>query len=531
MKPLNTLKIAYLFTSLLLLGACEFNENENLLIERADLSDLKLENRKFSFASKEELASKIELLKRGSRENAEKLFRKFYEKGFIPMEEPIIASHDVELLEKIFNKKKQLQSRSVDSTDNSNLIGDKVFVAFINDDNEIIVDGKLYKFSSRGLFFGELKDSLRIRNYVSTSSQNRSTSRTSMCEYRRSEGGIREVEDGIHRFIRPVEDDEICGGGSSGGSGGGSGVSTGTPSANPRYSAIGLNSLIQNLRVVTNPDDNWFQNIFGEYRYAHEYFSDDEYRFELDYWNQTWLIYRSLGVEAETHEEGWFWWNNVDSDEIILGINKVHLQYNLPQPNLLFYHNYVNHSFNQFFQPLYIHDGSFFIKNNNSNYDPVQIKVLNNTQLPFFEFKNEAVLNIYIGKPLNISINYNVLNESNIRALYKLGIDFLESKLGTTDKPFYITLQSTGDKVDVLLFDKFDRKYNTDEVENKFDSDWAFSASVKTLDAGQTWTSDYGLQNLSGAAFNYLGNYTHKEVDVYGLARRGNEWRGLRLKF
>lgn len=70
-------------------------------------------------------------------------------------------------------------------------------------------------------------------------------------------------------------------------------------------------------------------------------------------------------------------------------------------------------------------------------------------------------------------------------------------------------------------------------MENKFDSDWGAIIEAKLTGDGK-FSSDYGLQNLNptgGPAFSYLGKYKHKHIDVYGLARRGNEWRGSRLNF
>ncbi len=106
--------------------------------------------------------------------------------------------------------------------------------------------------------------------------------------------------------------------------------------------------------------------------------------------------------------------------------------------------------------------------------------------------------------------------------------------LGSTRKDFFITIQRNQNEIDVLYFDEYKRMYNTDELERKFDSDWAFIVGAKSTDTGNTWSSDYGLQNLNptgSPAFDFLGEYKYKSIDVYGLARRGNEWRGLRLDY
>lgn len=459
----------------------------------------------------------------------EKRFEEQYEKGFLPLE-PIVNPNNTILLEKITSKKK-LKAKNTNHIDISNLIGDKDFAAFINGEGEIIVNGSLYKFTPKGLFFGDLNDSIKIRKTAIKTYKTASKLARNVCEYRETEGGIRQMEPEVFRYIAPIDESGCGGGGYSGGGSSGSGSSSTITNIDAKTSEIALNNIIQNLRTVTKPDDNWFQNIFGTYKYAHEYFKNRDYRFEIDYWNQKWLIYRSLGVEAETHKKGWFWWNNVFSDEMILGINKVLLEYKLPQPDLSFYQNYTSNILSQYMQqPLYMHNGRFMIENTGGIYESVKVKVLNNNQLPFFKYKGKNVLNIYLGKIKGKPINFNVLSQSNVKELYKLGIQFLE-KLDTVDKPFVVTVQATGDKIKVLFFDDVERKYIVEELEKKFDSDWAFTIGGKYTDTGSQWSSNYNYSGVTGSAFDYLGKYTHKEIDVYGLARRGNEWRGLRLLY
>ena len=66
--------------------------------------------------------------------------------------------------------------------------------------------------------------------------------------------------------------------------------------------------------------------------------------------------------------------------------------------------------------PVYMHDNSFDIKTGNNIYNPISTKVLNKTRIPFFEFRDEEILNIYIGN----NHYYNRLNNSNLKQLYKL---------------------------------------------------------------------------------------------------------------
>ncbi len=49
----------------------------------------------------------------------------------------------------------------------------------------------------------------------------------------------------------------------------------------------------------------------------------------------------------------------------------------------------------------------------------------------------------------------------------------------------------------------------------------------RSEDFGQNWEWTYS-NTLNST--NYLGNYEEMSLDIYGLARRGREWRGVRLK-
>ncbi len=109
--------------------------------------------------------------------------------------------------------------------------------------------------------------------------------------------------------------------------------------------------------------------------------------------------------------------------------------------------------------------------------------------------------------------------------MYKLGADFLK-QVGSIRKDFFVTVQRNLNEIDVLYFDEYKRAYNIDELERKFDSDWIFIIGFKSTNTGKSWSSDHGLQNLNptgSPAFDFLGEYKYKAIDVYGVARRGNE--------
>lgn len=412
----------------------------------------------------------------------------------------------------------------------SNLIGDKSFAAFINYEGEIVVENFLYKFTPKGLFFGKLNKTSEIRNIALSDYKAKIIEPISICEYRRTEGGTKEIEEGVYRYIAPLDEFDSCDGG--GFSGGGSTGGTSTNLADPKTDRTALFEMIDKLEVIKT-DDHWFQNIFGDYRYAHKYFNNRDYRFELDYHSQRYLIYRSVGLEAETHKEGWFWWNNIDSDEIILGINKIHAVIkDLPKPKIeTLTLGEVFPNLNQT-KPLYIHNDSFMIENNGI-YDPVSVKVLANKGFPYFKHYDDPILNIYVGKVLGYTvdqgINYNVLNDSNIKSIYKLGLDYFKKHANSKKEAFFVTVQKSPTQVDLYFFNEFIRKYNTDEVQRNIVSEYAGQVSGEIINGEYKTDWVTTVKDLiTGEAF--YGKYEFKELDFYGIARRGNEWKGLKIK-
>ncbi len=130
-----------------------------------------------------------------------------------------------------------------------------------------------------------------------------------------------------------------------------------------------------------------------------------------------------------------------------MGINKILLKYNYKQPNItsITHPQLFNNTYKE---PLYLYDGSFKVRRNNENYYvDTQLNITQNN-LPFFNFGNEQILNIYIPNlpiigdyDLNLTTQ-DITSQTNIKALYKMGIDFLKDKFNSgAKKEFAVTYQ------------------------------------------------------------------------------------------
>ncbi len=534
-KPFSILvTMIFLISIGIIIQSCqnelELNDVENQSINKTDKT---IVNNRFVFSSKQSLSDMIGDLKEQRTEVVEKKFEKLYKKGF-RSHVPIINPENKELIAKLHKEKEeQLKSRGLfkkaasENSEEDKLINDPFFASIVNEDNEIIVNDTLYKFSKEeGVLFVHINDSTSLYNYLKEK-QNQILSKSSLayriqpCEVRMQYGGVTRINDRVSRYIRPIDD---CGSGGSGGGGSGNG---GSGTSNHTDPDVTVNNLIQNLEICEGRS-HWFQGLLGKYRYCHKYFNNRKYRMQIEFWDQRWLIYKSVGVTVQTHKKGWFWWNNINSDELRLGINKIYLKYNYPKPNIQF----ENPTIDVNNVPLYLYKGQILVSNNHFSglpiFNKVAIKYNNGSSLPFFNFgpKTHRLLNIYIRKLPFVSNNYDILNKENIKKLYELGIKQLKG-LKSTDKEFVVSYQKNPNEIEVIYFGERYKGYGAYEIKRRFYKDWSFVAGAGYADqgAGQgfSWSFDFK------PATEIFRNYTDYKLDFYGLARRGSEWKGIRM--
>lgn len=503
-----------------------------------------VENGRFIFSSKESLKTTIEDFQNDEIENVEKEFEKLYERGF-RSHKPIVNSENEQLQarlsEEIIQKRKLHKSSSnsfskttstEDEDNEEEFIADPLLASLVNENNEIIVKDTLYKFTKeKGLFFTHVKDSTHLFNFFKESNEqaNRisakstSANRISPCQEREMYGGVSRIDERISRYIRPIEDDCYGGGGSGGGNNGG-GSSGSSLSEDEK-----LQQIISSLPICQG-SDNWFQNIFGKSYYCTNYYNSRN-RIKTEFWDQKCLIYASAGIQTKTQKKRfWIWWA-ADSDEIHLGINKIYLKYKRPEPEInSFSHPQLFSNFGK--APIYMYSTKFYVKPNASNtFVNTSLNVTKN-RIPFLDFDDDDILNIYIPRvPILGDININlttgntIYTESNIKALYTAGAKFLQSNISNnSNKKFVVTYQKSDSEIEVIYFaDRF-KATNTNKIKHKFYSDLSFKIGyTKLLDGNGGSSFSVGP---SSAPFR---DYTHYELDFYGMARKGSTWKGNRM--
>ncbi|KAB1069722.1 hypothetical protein F6U93_02585 [Tamlana haliotis] len=296
-----------------------------------------------------------------------------------------------------------------------------------------------------------------------------------------------------------------------------------------------LYNLINNLTACKHYQP-WTQNILGTTYVCVDYF-DSRRRIKTEFWSQDYFFYESVGVQAKTQTKTLgIWWAS-ESDELVLGINRILLRYNMPQPEITSYSHPQLFPPNSYQSPIYMWDGSFKIKNsiNGSHYVDAQLNY-KDVGLPFIKFEQKEILNIYIPRLNNIDGLKNgisvttgdIVNNSTIKSLYKMGIDFLESSSvtnsGAQEKEFSVIYQHDYNRIEVVYFGKISRKRNSNYIKNTLYN------SGPNFEIGFVWGDKSGWKfNYAGPVSQHFREYTYFDLDFYALARRGSTWRGSRV--
>ncbi len=523
--------------------SCQFEQLENdsnsLSINAKDATVI---SGRFFFTSKETLKKAIEELKLMDTKLLEDKFEKLYQKGF-RSHTPIVNPNNENLLSKLdsefrtkyqFNEKNALaKSSEIESEDNT--IGDPFFGSVVNQDNEIIVGDSLYKITKDlGVIFVHLKDTTHLYEYLknspsSTSNKSKQTNKNSLdiCQIRNEYPGITTLDKQISSYIAPM-DGEDCN------------TSSQIVAETPSISYLSEEQILQNeitkLPICSGERTSWFQSLFGTNLSCINYF-DSKHRIKTEFWNQSWLIYKSVGTQVRTQvKKVWVWWAS-DSEKLYMGINRIYLKYKYPDPEINS-QGYLNTYYSKQEVPVYMYKGEFkILQDYYGNYIyPTFIKA--NSSLPFFSFgkKTTDILNIYIRKLPKLE-NYDIRSESNIKELYKLGINFLRSNLnsGADNQDFVVTYQKNQSEVEVIYFGGRYKGTNTNMVAKVFYRDAEFVLSSTYNPYGGSPNGSTGNPNGS---FNFsikqpthsnFREYTDYQLDFFGIGLRGGKWSGNRM--
>lgn len=239
-------------------------------------------------------------------------------------------------------------------------------------------------------------------------------------------------------------------------------------------------------------------------------------------------------------------WNRSEVDELYLGINKIMLKYTYPEPEIQ-YDPTSTYGFVDSRVPLYMYSGTFYTKTDPKygSFREILVSITKNN-LPFFKFDDIDVLNIYIPSILflneyniNLSTGNSIYTQSNIKNLYKMGADFLKTKIDGI-KDFVVTYQKSPTEIEVLYFGEQHHKKDANLIKRYFYKDSGFIISFNSASNPNlgNYIDSHGDQ-YTVPKFNtkfgfkpvevYYRNYTYYDLDFYGMGKRNGIWKGNRM--
>lgn len=242
-------------------------------IKTLNFADKSVVSGKFVFSSTLSLREAIDDLRTTDIELVEDKFERLYNEGF-RSHKPIVGPDNIDLIKTLsMEKNDQLKDYYMkypetksDSQDENPLefIPDPFFAAFVNENNEIIVNDTLYVITKNdGMYFAHINDSTHLYNYLNengygANSDNGSKSLSieeDPCIVREEYGGVTEVDEEISRYIAPLdecyEEDPYYDGGNP-----------------PSYPETSVEEILQdrinNLPVMPASGANIIKNLFGD---------------------------------------------------------------------------------------------------------------------------------------------------------------------------------------------------------------------------------------------------------------------------
>ncbi|MGJ8745994.1 hypothetical protein [Polaribacter sp.] len=520
---------------LLLLSSC--NEDNIVLEETQSIPEtIKLEeisvlNGRLYFPNKSTFQNYYENIKeKDEYEIADILENKFYSQDFYSLR-PIVNEKTAEYeisrhLNKVKSNKKGLQQRSSsddildDIDDLEDVFGEEVFTSFLNQEAELQVGDKIYKYTDTGLFISEEKEITNLNNYLDTKQISRNflepTSEVVRNHYIQTYnrcGGFQPITADNGDFQHFINENEDCGGSGGSGSGSGSGSGNGSGSGGTNSYAQ-YQSLANNLGLCTGSSP-WFGNLFGNVKVCKDEY-ESRRRVKIKYWNINFGIGYSIGMKVKHQYRGWTGvWRKEDTDNVVLGINSVSWMFN---------RNYVLPT-NNLPTRYYVFDGKTY--QTQGAYDSaVYLNQGTNSPVPQIPFANDVDIVVeFFSNDFGLLDTELKVRQKFYNFVYDRAKDIL-STYNNRELRKAIAIVHTNTETWIQYYDFSKDCSNCKKLDKIFD--WGIATPSVTIDLFQGYsfnnvqigslTMDFNKPDLTG-------------LSVFGMAKRNGEWHGKRMEF
>lgn len=545
-------------------SSCENDElNEN--ISNLEIDDaIIVENGILNFSSKDLLSQTVSELKKINNNEKELRFKKYYEKGFMPLFPNFSDDDQDKLLEYSERKKARIQKVIEINVSNNNLlmyksvpteidedgelveefdddlISDDEFASLLNDEREVIVNDTLYKYTYSGMFSVPKNQKLQLDTYIKnnnieylipdSSSIIRGVS-SPTTDIRLSVPTVEMIMDINNDCGSNYQSNELSiadafaqedcygGGGSSSGGGTGGGSSSNTP-ADHTQSLVELIDDLEACNTLNGFLDSGF-GLFGTSKKCYSNFNSD-YRTKTKYWKENYLIWNSIGVKVKHQKKGWTGlWRAKKTDEVALSISQASFEYTLDVPNGI--------------PDLYAPPTLYFFEDKIFNNQMQIINYLNDYQKPPFPdvpFVSEVVVLEYVNHWLYTDITVDKMREYFYQGIWQGAKSIVNTYKNR--QPKHVThILFTPQKIFVNYVNLDRRKLNDKKIVNRLDYNFGLGVKFNAyFDSNGHMTTNWGnfLNNPTGfISIPHLYDYENVKMDFVGASRRGNTWKGSRI--
>lgn len=495
-KVLSTL---LLFISIVFINSCNTVE-----VDVKIDSIYTIEEGRVVFDNRSNLETEVERLKVTDRAVLEKELEQLYIDGFRSIR-PIISYENesiTQLYEGVIPSYKIVSKQKTDAEEDfddfEEIIGDDEFASLLNTGGEIQVADDVYKYTDAGLFIVNKEDTEHLYTYleesaISLKSTYSAFTNTTECSGP-AEYELRPIDEYIDVFSRVDECNIVTNGGI------GIVSNSGDNYGNAEQFINGLEDCI--------PKRSFWSDFFGDSQHCVDKFQNDDYRVKTKFWNQNYLLVKSIGVSAKHQRKRfWVWWT-IETDEIRLGINSISFEVSDLSPVV------NNYGSELFFYEGNIYDG--FGSYIGANYDKQSLNLPFDAAITFVvDLTNSATFN-----SLNVDPNAPIIDKIDKFAndiVLNEAKDILKNSTDP-DKSLIIVAYLPNKKI-VHLTNHYETKHNARNVRYLLDWQGRLAFSLKFKATNSTFSLE--VPTLTG--------YSNAKVDMYGVARRSSEWAGNRF--
>ncbi|MXV38090.1 hypothetical protein GO491_05280 [Flavobacteriaceae bacterium Ap0902] len=496
----------------------EKNSNDDILIEGISIKDNKL-----SFPSEDAFNVYYNNLKSMKNEKvADEMYEKFYRNGFfsaIPIVNDktisVLESHQIHHKNFKFNHKRENKSYlknniniNDDYDDIEDLLGDDVFISFLDQNGELIVNNILYKYTDVGIFKIEYENSQKLNNFLISNNLS-----TNLFEKSSEEnikrfilnnnpcGGMTEIWDkdyniSFEYFIREIKNCNLK-------------INNTTPNNIVKNNNFDLGDIASNLTLCEGRKP-WFGNLLGVVRVCIDKY-DSKHRVKTKYYDIDLLLAYAMGVKVKHQKKGWTGlWRKQTTSYVALGLNSLTYKFNL------------NSSAQAVDNMGNVANARFYLYNNNlyettqGYYNASHIGITPMPDLPFANnFFDDIAFVIEVGR-FNVKMDYTEEDLTNF--FYNTLYNQVDSVLGglnnLNNKNKGVVIFKGENATAVQIYDFSNICQNCDKREVVID--WGFSSPE--------FTYRFGVGSKHGwsiTSWNYnFRNPNIVALSAYGMAQK-----------